>query len=115
MLFAFWLAQQAAWVVPVALVAVVLLRWPKRRYQRLRLAVVGVLAVTTGWMLSLPMSVSCSFDGWSPVCVETAGADHATNDRFLAVTPGDAGRTVAAPLRRSGLPIRAVSLRRWAA
>jgi hypothetical protein len=71
--------------------------------------------VTTGWMLSLPMSVSCSFDGRSPMCVKTAGADHATNDRFLAVTPGDAGRTAAAPLRRSRLPIWAVSLRGRAA
>ena len=115
MLFAFWLAQQAAWVVPVVLVVVVLLRWPKRRYQSLRLAVVGVLAVTTGWMLSLPMSVSCSFDGWSPMCVETAGTDHASNDRFLAVTPGVTGRTAAAHLRRPRLPIRAVSLLRWAA
>jgi hypothetical protein len=73
-----------------------------------------MLAVTTGWMLSLPMSVSCSFDGWSPMCVETAGADHASNGRFLAVTPGDTGRTAVAPLRRPRLPIRAVSLRRWA-
>src|SRR6266498_2052989 len=103
MLFAVWFAQQAAWVVPSLLAVVVLLRWPERRYRALRLAVAGGLAVVTGWMLSLPTSVSCQFDdGWPPMCTKTAGAERADEERRLssAETSGGDGRAVGRLVRR---------------
>lgn len=93
MLLVFWLVQQAAWVVPLVLVVVVLLWWPKQRYPGLRLVVVGGLTVVTGWMLSLPTSVSCSFhDGWPPRCAKTVSAERAGDEprpRSAEMSGGD--------------------------